>query len=242
MNDRIHRIQSGNMHYIHTAILQRCGLTLVIRRHRNTQSTTAGVYWCDASLSGYLDDGNERIRIREKTLQFSTMLNRWNGVICKISSPYLKQLQADAHKHCWDIVFLVFGRPLQVTVHPMHGTVVLSVLSVTLVYCGQTVGWIKLDGTWCGGRPRLKRHCVGWRPSSPHGKGHSSPPYFSAHVYCGQTVAHLSNCWALVKLAADRHLAFVIRQLDRPWRVGPTWWSIGLSFCKISLESMQWFQ
>jgi len=31
----------------------------------------------------------------------------------------------------------------------------------------------------------------------PHGKGHSSP-HFSAHVYCGQTVAaHLSNCWAL---------------------------------------------
>jgi len=22
--------------------------------------------------------------------------------------------------------------------------------------------------------------------------------HFSAHVYCGQTVAHLSNCWALV--------------------------------------------
>jgi len=35
----------------------------------------------------------------------------------------------------------------------------------------------------------------------PHGKGHISPtPYFSADVYCGQTVAHLSYCWALVKL------------------------------------------
>jgi len=30
-------------------------------------------------------------------------------------------------------------------------------------------------------------------PALPHGKGHSSPQ-FSAHVYCGQTVAHLSNC------------------------------------------------
>jgi len=30
---------------------------------------------------------------------------------------------------------------LQVTVRPMLGTVVLS---VTLVYCGQTVGWIKM--------------------------------------------------------------------------------------------------
>jgi len=27
----------------------------------------------------------------------------------------------------------------------------------------------------------------------PHIKGHSSP-HFSAHVYCGQTVVHLSNC------------------------------------------------
>jgi len=27
-----------------------------------------------------------------------------------------------------------------------------------------------------------------------------APPHFSAHVYCGQTVAHLSNCWALVKI------------------------------------------
>jgi len=30
-------------------------------------------------------------------------------------------------------------------------------------------------------------------PAPPQGKGHSSR-YFSAHVYCGQTVAHLSNC------------------------------------------------
>jgi len=29
--------------------------------------------------------------------------------------------------------------------------------------------------------------------STPHGKGNSSP-HFSAHVYCGQTVAHLSRC------------------------------------------------
>jgi len=26
----------------------------------------------------------------------------------------------------------------------------------------------------------------------------AAPPHFSARVYCGQTVAHLSNCWALV--------------------------------------------
>jgi len=27
----------------------------------------------------------------------------------------------------------------------------------------------------------------------------AAPPHFSAHVYCGQTVAHLSKCWALVQ-------------------------------------------
>jgi len=26
----------------------------------------------------------------------------------------------------------------------------------------------------------------------------AAPPHFSAHVYCGQTVAHLTNCWAFV--------------------------------------------
>jgi len=35
-------------------------------------------------------------------------------------------------------------------------------LSVTLVYCGQTVGWIKMK---LGVRPRP--HCVRWGPSSP---------------------------------------------------------------------------
>ena len=29
-------------------------------------------------------------------------------------------------------------------------------------------------------------------------KGHSNNPLFSAHVYCGQTVAHLIYCWAVV--------------------------------------------
>jgi len=36
-------------------------------------------------------------------------------------------------------------------------------LSVTLVYCGQTVGWI---ATRWGGRPRPRPHCVRWGPSS----------------------------------------------------------------------------
>jgi len=34
-----------------------------------------------------------------------------------------------------------------------------------------------------------------WYPAPLYGKGHSTAaPFFSAHVYCSQTVAHLSNC------------------------------------------------
>jgi len=32
----------------------------------------------------------------------------------------------------------------------------------------------------------------------PPWNGAQQPPHFSVHVYCGQTVAHLSNCWAVV--------------------------------------------
>jgi len=66
----------------------------------------------------------------------------------------------------------------------------LSCLSVTLVYCGQTVGWVKVPlGTEVGLGPR---DIV----SDEDGKGHSSQAatHFSAHVCCGQTVAHLIMC------------------------------------------------
>ena len=50
------------------------------------------------------------------------------------------------------------------------------------------------DATWHGGRPRPRRHCVRRGPIPHPKRGHSTPPHFSAHVYCGQTVAHLSYC------------------------------------------------
>ena len=70
-------------------------------------------------------------------------------------------------------------------------------LSVTLVYCGQTVGWIKMPlGTE-----------VGLGPGDIVLDGDPAPPterstevsHFLAHFYSGQAVAHFSNCWALVK-------------------------------------------
>jgi len=68
-------------------------------------------------------------------------------------------------------------------------------LCVTLVYCGQTVGWIKMSlGTEVGLGPG---HIVLDGDPAPLGKGHSSPTNFSTHVCCGPTVAHVSNCRAL---------------------------------------------
>jgi len=104
------------------------------------------------------------------------------------------------------IYVCLVGRPLQVTVRPMLRDHCLSWLSVcktvTLMYCGQKVGWIKMPldtiklphGTEVGLHPG--NIVLDVDPASPpHGKGHSSP-HFLAHVYCGQTVAHLRNCWA----------------------------------------------
>ena len=54
-------------------------------------------------------------------------------------------------------------------------------------------GWMDQEATSHGGRPRPRPHCVRWGPSSPTERG-TPAPNFSAHVYCGQMVAHLSNC------------------------------------------------
>jgi len=60
---------------------------------------------------------------------------------------------------------------------------VLSVLSVTLVYCGQTVGWIKMKlSIQVGLGPG---HIIlDGDPAHHLPKGHSPP--FSAHICCGQ--------------------------------------------------------
>jgi len=62
--------------------------------------------------------------------------------------------------------------------------------------CRQAARWIKIPyGTKVSIGPG---HVVlGGDPAPPPRKG-AQPPQFSAHIYCGQTVAHLSYCWALV--------------------------------------------
>jgi len=52
-------------------------------------------------------------------------------------------------------------------------------------------GWINQDATWYKGRRQRRPHCITWGSSSPK---RGTAPQFSAHVYCGQMVAHLSYC------------------------------------------------
>ena len=86
--------------------------------------------------------------------------------------------------------------------------VCLSCLSVTLVYCSQTVRWIRIP-TWYGGRPRPKWHCVKWGPSCP-GKGAQQPPTFRPTLlwYVSAT-AELLSCFVsghnAISSSDDRH-------------------------------------
>ena len=86
---------------------------------------------------------------------------------------------------------VLLGRPFVKRLALPYWTVFLSVCDVGVLWSN---GWINQNDTWHGRRPRPRPHCVRWGPSSPfpQERGHSPP--FSAHVYCGQTVAHLSYC------------------------------------------------
>jgi len=81
---------------------------------------------------------------------------------------------------------LNFERPFVKRFVPCYGTVVVSVLSclsVTMVYCGQTVGWIKMKlNIEVGLSPG---HIVLDGDAARPLKG--TAPHFSAHIYCGQS-------------------------------------------------------
>jgi len=89
----------------------------------------------------------------------------------------------------------LFGPPSQVTVRPMLRDRCPVCLSVALMYCGQTVGWIKIPlGTEVGLSPY---HIVLDGDPAPPQKGHTSPP-FSAHAYCGHTAG-----WMRIPLGTE---------------------------------------
>ena len=90
----------------------------------------------------------------------------------------------------------LFGRPFVKRFALCYRSVVLSVclscLSVTLVYCGQTVGRIKMKlGLQVGLGPG---HIVlGGEPAAPPPKGHSPPPNFR-HISVAAKWLHGSRC------------------------------------------------
>jgi len=108
-----------------------------------------------------------------------------------MASPYLYLLAYLMHMLPVIIMLLVcFWATICKMVLPMllDCCLCLSVCLVTLVYCGQTIGWIKMPlGTEVGDIV-LDGH-----PAFPPRKEAQQSP-LSVHVCCGQTVAHLSNC------------------------------------------------
>jgi len=88
---------------------------------------------------------------------------------------------------------ITFGRRPFVKRFALCYRTVVRPVCLTFVCCGQTVGWIKMP---LGTEVRLgPGHIVlDGDPALPHPeRGTGTPPYFLAHVYCGQTVAHLST-------------------------------------------------
>jgi len=70
--------------------------------------------------------------------------------------------------HKYKLLYNFIGRPFVKWFALCYRTVVLSVcLSVCNVGVLWPNGWMDQDETWRGGRPRLRPHCVRWRPSSP---------------------------------------------------------------------------
>ena len=92
--------------------------------------------------------------------------------------PYSSLCSAFCHNPGQDDSSPVFGSP-----YDIGPSVVLSVSDVGVLWPN---GWMNQDVTWYGpGDIGLDRDPAPLQHSSPH---------FSAHAYCGQTVAHLSNC------------------------------------------------
>ena len=89
------------------------------------------------------------------------------------------------------------GRPFVKRFALCYRTVVcLSVYLVTLVHCGQTVGWMEMPlGMEVGLGPG--DIVLDGDPAPPTERGTAAPPPLFDPL-CSGMVAHLSNCWAVV--------------------------------------------
>jgi len=112
----------------------------------------------------------------------------------RVSSSHKQLKPVFKHSAHWQHLaekFLHFWATVCKTVRPMLSVrclSCLSVLSVTLLYCGQTVGRIKMKlGMQVGLGPG---HIVlDGDPADAPPKGHTPLPQFSAHICCDQMAA-----------------------------------------------------
>jgi len=111
-------------------------------------------------------------------------------------------------------VGLSFWATVTSTVHPMLPDRCPVCLSVTLVYCGQTVGWIRmLLGTEVGLDPG--DIVLDDDPAPPTEKGTSAPTFRTTLLWHGRPSQQLlSSCWLwLIRRNEDlTHLAINIQQ------------------------------
>jgi len=108
-------------------------------------------------------------------------MERWRIVLPKFFSDAV--LNA-SNGHKTKQMSMLFGQPFIKRFALCYRSIVCPVyLSVTLMYCGQMVGWIKMKlGVKIGLDPG---HTVlDGEPSPPPQRG--TAPQFSAHVCCGQ--------------------------------------------------------
>jgi len=118
---------------------------------------------------------------------------------------------------CVFLLFYISGRPFIKRFALCYRTVVClsclsACLSVTLMYCGQTVGWIKMKlGTDVGLGPG---HIVLHGDPAPARKGHGRPPFFGSCLLWPNgrpSQLLLSTCtvtyWHLAKVTAGNSLS-----------------------------------
>ena len=146
---------------------------LLCRGRMHTVSDTAGFSVWPLSISFHQWINNANIIVQE-FLFFSTTV--WVAESCMAAC--FTQFLGDSYKKRFSLCC----------------PVCLSLCNVGVLWPN---GWIDQDATWYGGKPWPRRHCVRLGPAPP--QRDTTAPTFSAHVYCGQKVAHLSICWASIK-------------------------------------------
>jgi len=105
-----------------------------------------------------------------------------------------------------------------------NGTVVCPVCNVGVLWPN---GWMDQDATSYEGRPWPRCVMLDGDPAPPTDRGTAAPP---ARVYCGQTIAHLTNSWALVETAVKTEVMYLLTYLSNLLRSRCTtfsvWWCI----------------